>query len=312
MTIQAPITDTHIHLWKLPRNAPPINDNSSFPPADIPWLHVDCLEADYNALPGGAKVDKAVLVEAIGGVPSDKIVHSNQWMIEQVEASEKLLSVVGKLDVTQPTVDFALQLDQLMSPVYVGLRIDATVFLPDAERIVANLKPNVTDNLIELAKRGLMLDTLGIPAATVAEIAEIVPDTPIVINHWASKPRTFTIETEWHDSLAIAAQQPNINLKVSDTHKLSITAANGDFPVQFTAITDPTRYTDALTAIWNLYGENRLTFGTNWPVSGIGALEADSVDIQINILEAFLADNGTAARNKVMHENALRIYGMRG
>lgn len=311
MTVQAPITDTHIHLWKLPRTAPPMSDNSSFPPADIPWLNVDCLEADYNALPGGAKVDKVVVVEAIGGVPPDKIVHSNQWMIQQVEASEKLLSVVGKLDVTQPTVDFALQLDQLVSPVYVGLRIGSTIFLPDAEQIVDNLKPNVTDNLKELVKRGLMLDTIGIPVATVAEIAQIVPDTPIVINHWANKPRTFTVETEWHDGLAIAAQQPNINLKVSDTHKLSSAAANSNFPVQFTAITDPTRYTDALNAIWELYGKDRLTFGTNWPVSGVGELESDSVDIQINILEAFLADKGTAARNKVMYENALRIYGVR-
>ena len=312
MTTQAPIVDTHIHLWKLPRTAPPMNDDGVFPPANVAWMHVDCLVENYVATAGGDKVDQIVVVEASGGSPPDKIVHSNQWMLDQVEASDKLLSVVGRLDVTQPTADFAAQLDQLAVPTYVGLRIGRGVFAENAEPSLDSIKPHVLDNLREMAQRGLMLDTLEIDARIVAEIAKTVPQMAIVMNHWAGKAHTFEVEADWRAAMEVAAAQPNIHLKVSDTHRLSTTAAGGNWPEQFAAVSDSDRYVAALTSLWEIYGEDRLVFGTNWPVSEGGALETSSIELQINILEAFLADKGKVARDKLMHDNAIRVYGLRG
>ncbi len=312
MTTQAPIVDTHIHLWKLPRTGPPMNDAGVFPPADIGWMHVDCLVEDYMATAGGERVDKIVVIEASGGTPVDKIIQSNQWMLRQVKASEKLLSVVGRLDVTQPTADFTAQLDQLAGPTFVGLRIGGNVFQADAEPGLESLKPDVLDNLREMSKWGLMLDTLGIAAHGVAELAHAVPEMSIVMNHWAGKPQTFEVERIWRAEMEVAAAEPNIHLKVSDTHRLSTTAVGGNWPAQFAAIPDPDRYVRALTSLWKMYGEDRLMFGTNWPVSEVGALETSSIELQINILETFLADKSKAVRSKAMHDNAMRVYGPRG
>src|SRR5262249_51827802 len=66
------IIDSHIHLWKLPRNAPPMNDFATFPTGccgSVPWMEVDRLVPDYNARVGGPKVEKLVLIESSVGVP---------------------------------------------------------------------------------------------------------------------------------------------------------------------------------------------------------------------------------------------------
>src|SRR5262245_36039369 len=70
------IIDSHVHLWKLPRNAPPMSDDATFPTGccgSVPWMEVDRLPADYDARVGGPKVDKVVLVESSVGVTADKI-----------------------------------------------------------------------------------------------------------------------------------------------------------------------------------------------------------------------------------------------
>src|SRR5262245_23519794 len=50
------IIDSHVHLWKLPRNAPPMSDDATFPTGccgSVPWMEVDRLPADYDARVGG-------------------------------------------------------------------------------------------------------------------------------------------------------------------------------------------------------------------------------------------------------------------
>ena len=98
------IIDTHVHLWKLPRNAAPMNDNATFPTGccgSVPWMEVDRLTPDYDARVGGPEVDKLVLIESSVGVPADKIIQSNLWMLQTAAADGKILSVVGNLDITQ-------------------------------------------------------------------------------------------------------------------------------------------------------------------------------------------------------------------
>src|SRR5258705_5557502 len=100
------VIDSHVHLWKLPRNAPPMSDNATFPTGccgSVPWMEVDRLMPDYDARVGGPRVDRVVLIESSVGVTPDKIIQSNLWMLQAAAADGKILSVVGNLDVTQAT-----------------------------------------------------------------------------------------------------------------------------------------------------------------------------------------------------------------
>src|ERR1700719_2538655 len=93
----APIIDTHIHMWKLPRSLPPMSDlgtypgdsvdgfcctiNANNPSGVVPWLQRDALIPDYLANWGGRRVSQVVLVESSVGVTASNIIQSNLWML---------------------------------------------------------------------------------------------------------------------------------------------------------------------------------------------------------------------------------------
>jgi len=311
------IIDGHVHLWKLPRNAPPMSDNATFPTGccgSVPWMEVDRMPADYDARVGGPKVDKLVLIESSVATPPDKIIQSNLWMLQAARADGKILSVVGNLDVTQSPASFAQQLGQLAAyKQFVGLRIGSGIFTPNASRTLANIVPNVLTNLTLMAKMGLEIDTLGITGTALAEIGAAVPGLVMVMDHFAGKPTTFDVEAGWQADMHAAAGYEKLNIKVSDVHKLSATAVTGK-PAglnQYQPVADPTPYLPTLDFLWRNFGEDRLIFGTNWPVSDAGGIFVDSIDLEINILETFLADKYVGGRDKVMYQNALRVYSPR-
>jgi predicted TIM-barrel fold metal-dependent hydrolase len=159
----------------------------------------------------------------------------------------------------------------------------------------------------------LQIDTLGIPGAVLSQIGAAVPGLTIVMDHFAGKPTTFDVEDSWKADMLAAATYAGLNIKVSDVHKLSSQAVTGKAAglTQFQPIADPTRYAPALEFLWRTFGEDRLIFGTNWPVSDAGGLFVDSIGLQIGILENFLTGQFFGGRDKIMYQNALRAYGPR-
>src|SRR5216683_1558760 len=149
------IIDSHVHLWQLPRNAPPMSDNATFPTGccgSVPWMEVDRLTPDYDARVGGPEVDKLVLIESSVGVTPDKIIQSNLWMLQTAAADGKILSVVGNLDVTQAPATFSQQVTQLAAnKKWVGVRIGGGIFQPNVARSFSSLLPNVMTNLTLMA-----------------------------------------------------------------------------------------------------------------------------------------------------------------
>jgi len=276
-------------------------------------MEVDRLVPDYNARAGGPKVDKLVLIESSVGVPPDKLIQSNLWMLHEAAAETKILSVVGNLDVKQSPPNFARQVAQLSANrQWVGIRIGAGIFQSSAPSF-STIQPNVLTNLTLLADRGLSIDALGIRGAVLSQIGAATPGLTIVMDHFAGKPTTFDVEDSWKADMLAAARYPGLHIKVSDVHKLSSQAVTGKPAslTQFQPIADRKRYAPTLEFLWRTFGEDRLIFGTNWPVSDAGGVFVDSIDLEIGILESFLAGQNPKSRNKVMWQNALRVYGPR-
>jgi L-fuconolactonase len=63
-------------------------------------------------------------------------------------------------------------------------------------------------------------------------------------------------------------------------------------------------YKPHLDVLMNAFGENRLIYGSNWPVIDLHGTFA----AQIALAEAYLAPYGTGVRDKVMYKNALAFY----
>src|SRR5262249_17014754 len=172
-------------LWQLPRSGPPMNDSATFPTGccgSVPWMEVNRMPSDYDARVGGLRVDKLVLIESSVGVPPDKIIQSNLWMLQTAAAQDKILSVVGNLDVTQTPSSFGDQLAQLTpKKQFVGLRIGGGIFQSGVPASFTTIKPNVLANLTTMGKMGLQIDALGISGQNLAQIGAAVPGLTIVM-----------------------------------------------------------------------------------------------------------------------------------
>ncbi len=155
-----------------------------------------------------------------------------------------------------------------------------------------------------------MIDTLGIPGSVLRSIVGAVSGLTIVMDHLAGKAPSFDLEDSWKSDMHEAAAAPNLYIKVSDLHKLSAKSVIGAAAVrtQFQPITDSTRYRPVLDFLFNTFGEDRLFFGTNWPVSDAAGKNVDSIDLQIRIVESLLAAR-PETRDRVMYQNAEHVYG---
>jgi L-fuconolactonase len=221
-----------------------------------------------------------VLIESSVGVTLDKIIQSNLWMLQTGAADEKILSVVGNLDVTQSPLAFGLQVGLLAAnKQFVGIRIGGGTYVPQS---FSTLLPKVITNLTGMAKLGLEIDTLGISGAVLSQIGAAVPGLTIVMDHFAGKPTTFDVEDSWKADMHAAAAYPGLNIKVSDVHKLSSKVVTG-LPAgltQFQPGADPSSYAPTLEFLWRTFGGDRLIFGTSWPVSDAGGIFVDSIDLK--------------------------------
>ncbi len=340
-----PIIDAHIHMWKLPRSLPPMSDGATYPgdPTDgfcctvnasnpsgvVPWLQQDALIANYLANWGGRRVSQVVVIESSVGVtqtgavaPAFNPTTANNWMLQTAAADTNgptggsmILGVVGAVDLTLMPDAFAAQIMPLAkNPLFVGIR---TGDLPNssiygaASASFANVLPQVMTNLKLMASLGLELDAnMGPPGGQV--LAQIGQATGIsfVMDHFAGEGNTFMPSQAWYDDMKAAATYPFAHVKVSDCEVLSEAAVGGYTfgPSQFQPIADPTQYYPVMEFLWNTFGQNRLLWGSNWPVCRYGGTLTDPVDFEINVWESFLAQQ-PEGRDQVMYKNALRVYG---
>ncbi len=80
--------------------------------------------------------------------------------------------------------------------------------------------------------------------------------------------------------------------------------ATGDDSQPWMAPTDAATYAPVFDVVFNAFGEDRLVFGTNYPVCLLGG----TVAAEIQIAEDYLATKDSAARDKVMFKNAVLFY----
>ena len=273
------IIDTHIHLFDPTR------------PEGIPWpgsgseLYLPTLPADFRAVADPAGVTGTVVVEASGWV------EDNQWLLEQTEGDRFFHGIVGRLDVQSS--EFAVNLERFAAdPRFVGIRIQ--------QMKKGNLTEEAVANLELLAARGLAVDVLmsGMALSDVRAIAEAVPELRLIVNHLTGvRVRGGTPEAGWVEEVAATAALQNVYCKISGLYQQS-----GKTPAPLGV----DYYRPVLDALWESFGENRLVYGSNWPVSNLRGEYANHQELVI----AYAAARGKGALEKVMWRNAVIFYGL--
>ena len=138
--------------------------------------------------------------------------------------------------------------------------------------------------------------------AVVDRLASRLPKLRVVINH-LSNVRIDGNEppAAWLDGLKAASRHEQVFLKVSgyvDNGRLN--GAKSPTATSF--------YMPVLKAAWDSFGEDRLIFGSNWPVSD----NAGTYSLIIQIATDFFRDKSLEAKMKFFAGNAQKAYRWRG
>lgn len=277
-----PIVDTHTHFYDPSR------------PEGVPWpgkndkiLYRTVLPAEYRAFAEPLGVVGTVVVEASPWVAD------NQWILDLAANEPYLLGLVGNL--APGTDDFREHFAKYArQPKFVGIRVNAGPLKAGLEQ------PEFLADLRKLQEAGRQLDVNGGPdlLPLVDRLATLLPELRIVINHLANVRIDRAAPPEdYRANLAAAAKHPHVAMKVS---ALVEGAAQGGRQ----APNDPAYYRPILDEVWQTFGEDRVIYGSNWPVS---ALYADYATVQ-HVVQAYVQDLPAAAQRKFFHDNAAKMY----
>lgn len=277
-----PIVDTHTHFYDptRPQGVP-------WPSKDDPLLYRPVLPREFQTLTKPFGVTGTVIVEASSWVDD------NEWLLDLAKNDRFVLGVVGNLS---PGTDlFARQLARFAkNPVYRGIRVNADVVNKGLDR------PEFLSDLKKLIDADLELDVNGGPEMLqiVDRLADRLPDLRIVINHLSNvKIDGKEPPATWQVDLKACATHPKVFLKVSAL----IESARTD---QRPAPSDTSFYHPILNAAWKTFGEDRLIYGSNWPVSD----NAGPYKLVFQIVSEFFRDHGRVASEKFFARNAEAAY----
>jgi predicted TIM-barrel fold metal-dependent hydrolase len=279
-----PIIDTHMHLFDTTR------------PQGVPWpektdkvLYKPALPRRYRGIVEPLGIVGAIEVEA------SPLLEDNQWVLDQMAENSIFVGTVGDLEAGEP--GFGRNLERFhRNPLFLGIRCGNIWDRNLAEDVH---KPAFIADLKLLADAGLEMDTADPDAALIGGIVRLtdkVPNLRVVIDHLPQ----ITLPT---DALSLSAYRADLRklgkrrqvyIKVSEVFR----RVDGKVPL------DLNFYRATIDELWDIFGEDRLMFGSDWPNSDNWAPYAQVLDL---VRQYFFA-KGPAVANKFFWENSLAVY----
>ena len=279
-----PIIDTHIHIFDTRR------------PQGVPWpertnqaLYRPALPDRYRKLAAPLGIVGAIEVEA------SPWVEDNLWVLEVAARDTILVGTVGDLEPGKP--EFAEYLERYRrNPLFRGIRYGN---LWGRDLAVEIAKPEFVAGLKLLAQAGLTLDTANPRPSlidAVVRATDRVPDLRVVIDHLPSlEPPTGAAGARYQADLRELAKRPRVYVKLSEI----VRRVNGRVPVQGAF------YRDRLDPLYELFGDSRVLFGSDWPNSdNVAPLET-----VVAVAKDYFAGKGRAAAEKYFWRNSVAAYG---
>lgn len=243
---QIPVIDCHTHFYD-PRR-----------PEGIPWptkdtpLYRPVLPENLRAQKQYRTLTGTIVVEA-----SPRI-EDNDWLLQLAKRDPFITAVVGRFSngMSPLSAEFRQQVQRYSSnPLFRGIRIGS-----------GTLKEILTSGdfsaLSLLAKHNLVLDVNGGPETPglIGEAAGRVPELRWILNHIGNVRITRHAPPEdWRTGIASAARHANVYCKVSALVEGAARDGNQ-------APNDPAFYRPYTDVVWNAFTEERVIYGSNWPV----------------------------------------------
>ena len=272
--------DAHQHFWKFdPRRDSWITDEMSI-------LKRDFSPEDLAPELAARNIDGSVAVQT---AQSEE---ETSYLLELAAHSTRIAGVVGWVDMLSARAEERLRYFSKFERLR-GFR-HIVQSEPD-DRFLLN--PDFLRGIRLLRKFDFTYDILiyprQLPAAV--EFAARFPEQRFVIDHMA-KPEIKARKTrEWAAQIRLLAANPNVFCKVSG---LVTEAEHADWK--------PSDLKPYLDIVFEVFGEDRLMYGSDWPV----CLLAGSYERVYALVDDYTRSLGREGRAKFFGGNAARFYGV--
>ena len=274
--------DSHQHFW-------------IYDPNQYPWMTDELSAIRSNHLPEHLQVEFDRLgIDGSVAVQARQSLDESRWLLKMADESCLIKGVVGWVDLRSEYVE-----DQLAEfaehPKFVGVR-HVVQDEPDENFM---LLPEFIRGISKLKSYDLSYDILVFPNQLPAaiELVKQFPDQPFVLDHIA-KPLIKDKEiSTWDEHIRELAQFSNLNCKVSGM----ITEAN------WTAW-KASDFTPYLDVVFEAFGEDRLMYGSDWPVCKLAGSYRQVYDLTDNYFSQF----SPIAKEKFFGGVASEFYGLKG
>jgi L-fuconolactonase len=271
------VIDSHQHFW--------IYEETQYPwiPKNSP-LHRDWLPANWQDETSHTGVDGSIAVQA------RQTLEESRWLLRLADQYATIKGVVGWVDLRSEKLGEQLTEFSRHSK-FVGVRH----VVQDEPDDTFMLRPDFLRGITRLAEFNLSYDILIFPKQLPAaiELARRFPEQRFVLDHLAKPPIKSGSLLPWREQIRELARSPNVFCKVSG---MVTEARLGSWN------TDDFR--PYLDVVFEAFGEDRLLFGSDWPVCLLSATYAEVLGILRDYLEPF----PKTAAAKIFGENAAKAY----
>jgi predicted TIM-barrel fold metal-dependent hydrolase len=278
---EMPVIDCHVHLFDIART-----EGVSWIAENDRILRRSFLPADHEPIAKANGVAGAILVQAGEYLPD------NQWNLDITAGNKSLYrGVVGNLSLVIGTPEFKPLFEKLCEdPRYLGYRISG--------RSQEKITEAIYEDLRLTAARGKAVDFLvgSYNLEEISVIAARVPELRIIVNHLGGVTLDGSpLDPAWSENLRTVARNQNVYCKIS--------ALFGRVKKQ-PAPQDIAFYTPVLDLAYDAFGEDRIIFGSDWPLT---ERTGDYASV-LKLTKAYIDSKGRAVSEKLFSKNAINFY----
>jgi len=296
-----PIVDTHQHLWDLRK-------------LRLPWLksagHLNRnhLMSDYLKAAEGLGVVKTVYMEV--AVADDDLVKEAEYVIDLCRRKDNpmVAAVIGGRPAAEDFREYITRFKD--SPYIKGVRH----ILPGGKQQGLWAESALVKSIRLLGELGMSFD-LCMPPQRLPDAAKLVdacPDTRFVLDHCGNAdPLAFRRPAggktdaktrpphhdpqQWHRDIAALAKRKQVVCKISGI----IAQADKDH-------WKPEDLAPIINHCLEVFGPDRVIFASDWPV----CTRVASLRQWVDALEQVIAGRPETERRKLLHDNAVKFYGL--
>ena len=279
-----PVIDTHIHLFDPTR------------PQGVPWpeksdsvLYKAALPERYRTVTNGLGIVGAIEVEA------SPWLEDNQWVLDVAAKDTIIVGTVGDLEPGKP--EFREHLGRFhRNPLFRGIRYGNLWNRNLGEQLP---RPEFVSDLQAMSDANLTLDSANPDPALLEALVRLtdrVPSLRVVVDHLPQldPPTEKRARAAYESNLRELGKRPQVYVKVSEV----LRRVDGRVP------TDLDFYKPRLEEIWEIFGRDRLLYGSDWPNSD----KWGTYSQVLSIVREFFTGKGRAAAENYFWKNSVKAY----